>query len=278
MSELIQMRQRIKAIESTKKITHAMRLIAMSSHARLRVKKTAHEQYQHALHDLLARIRTAQPTWNNPILYPTQGTPLVIVIGSQKGLCGTFNINLFSVLQRYLKTVDRSSLQFITIGKKAVDFMRAENMRITMEFSEFNARTVAIIARTIAQHIMHKSPAYGSVTVFYNYPKSFFVQVPQKLNLIPVSEKPFDTMKPSEEYRWEQEPSTILDILAYNVIETSLHEMLIQSLIAEQAARFIAMDNSTRNATNLLDTMNLEYNKVRQTKITREITDLVASF
>lgn len=281
MSELVAMRQRIKAIETIKKVTHAMRLISMSTHARLRARKGHLDDYKIALATTIASIKKDYTKWHHPVFEPTTKNekPLVIIIGSQKGLCGNFNHNLFSFVEKNLPTTPFST---ILVGKKAVDNKKTHRGTVALEFSDFSQSKLLSIAQRIADYIWHAQVPFSSVKLFYNFPKTFFLQKPQEVQLLPFDEKyiqKISTVKEmKEEYRWEQEPEAILDFLAHKLIQSFIQDILFDSLIAEQAARFVAMDNSTRNAANLLDSMRLAYNKTRQAKITRELTDLVASF
>lgn len=277
MSELIAMRQRIKAIETIKKITHAMRLISMSIHGQLRHRRAYLEEYKQQLMRLIHIIMQTNPTWSHPILWPSKEPEkkLIILVGSQKGLCGTFNLNLFAFFNKHIISLEKTNL--IIVGKRAVDYFKGKNHSLIMKFPEFTQRTALSIAEKIADHIWHAQIPYSSVVLFYNNPKTFFAQVPTLLNLIPFSYAYESLESIKEPYRWEQDPITILDILAHKYMQSIIQEALLQSLIAEQAARFIAMDNSTRNASNLLDEMRLNYNKLRQARITRELADLTAS-
>lgn len=283
MSELVAMRQRIKAIETIKKVTHAMRLISMSLHARLRSKKKHLDDYKLALLNLISSITHVYPHWKHPILTPLDELEkqLLIIVGSQKGLCGTFNTHLFNFIHQQIPK-EHSAISTILVGKKVVDNPTLQSGSLVMEFSEFTVGTLLSTAQKIADHIWHAHVPYSSVTIYYNYPKTFFLQKPRKVNLIPfevnIIQQDATTKPPHEGYRWEQDPETILDFVAHKLIQSIIQDILFDSLIAEQAARFVAMDNSTRNAANLLDSMRLTYNKTRQAKITRELTDLVASF
>ncbi len=280
MSELVAMRQRMKAIETIKKVTHAMRLISMSSHAQLKNKKAFLEDYKEALLKIMSTILHDYPHWTNPILWPNKKNyrPLIIIIGSQKGLCGSFNANLFTFFENKTSLIDREKLHTIVAGKKAADRINETFGTIVIQFPEFTQTKLLTIAVKIADHIWHARTPYSSVTLYYNFPKTFFAQLPTLFQLIPFKEHITSDQKPTlkEPYRWEQDPNDILGALAHRFMQSIIQEILFQSLIAEQAARFIAMDNSTRNASNLLDEMRLDYNKLRQAKITRELTDLVA--
>ena len=110
--------------------------------------------------------------------------------------------------------------------------------------------------------------------------KNFFVQKPHASSLIPFVQQATSgtTHSTLEEYMWEQNPDDIIELLAQQYIDANLQYLLFQSLMAEHAARFISMDSSTRNAQNLLDTTKLDYNKLRQAKITKELNELSGSF
>jgi F-type H+-transporting ATPase subunit gamma len=107
--------------------------------------------------------------------------------------------------------------------------------------------------------------------------QNFFIQRPHIATLVPFTQEKQLTTS-SHDYLWEQEPQHILDTLVQQYIETQLQSLLFQSLLAEHAARFISMDSSTRNAENLLEVNKLQYNKLRQAKITKELTELIGSF
>ncbi len=278
MSELVQMRQRIKSIETIKKVTHAMRLISMAKHNKFRTSGVTLKEYQHAMLQLLKKITTLAPYEKNPIAYPSDDTApaLAIVIGSQKGLCGNFTMNALSLFAQHTKNIDKQSLHIIPIGKKTVDLIEHHYGTVVLQFQVFTTNTIMNIAKKITDHIINAKQPYRSVHLYYNYPKTFFAQKPQIVTVIPFIDIGQQDNQEVEEYHWEHNPSEIITVLIRSTIQTTIQEACLTSLIAEQAARFIAMDNSTKNASNLLDAMKLEYNKTRQTNITRELTDLIS--
>jgi F-type H+-transporting ATPase subunit gamma len=288
MSKLVQMRSRIETIETIKKVTDAMRVISMSAHSRLKVQQEPLKLYLDELSLFLAKVQQATPSWSNERIMPTKEddhSPLIILIGSQKGLCGGFNTQLSKFLSEFLSNYveqKRSiNYQFCAIGKKAVDYLSVNYPdKLVSAFPVLSARNFSTIAEHITQHIMTATPAYTSVTVISNLFKSFFIQKPTISSLIPFNPTTITTtvQPPAEGYLWDAQPHIILDELAVRYIEAQLQQLIFQSLFAEHAARFISMDNSTRNAMNLLETTKLEYNKLRQSKITTEITELTGSF
>lgn len=284
MSLLIQLRYRIRAIETIKKITHAMRLISMSARSRLKSKEDPLREYTHTSMQLLQRIQAKTPDWHNPIIHPAADAPtnpLIILIGSQRGLCGNFNTLLFHFFEHEVLKPHKKggNLQIIPVGKKAVQYVDSNSLFVPIaEFSELTAKSIATIAHEIVQILLKADPKFTQVVVFSNHLKTFFVQKPQETVLIPFN-APSQSKESAHdiEYHWEQSPQELLDQLAYQTLQVQLHYLLFESLLAEHAARFISMDNATRNAQSLLEENQLHYNKLRQAKITKELTELVSN-
>jgi len=282
VSKLIQMRNRIHTIETIRKVTDAMRIISMSAHSRLKSRQEPLNEYINALSILLAKVQQATPAWTHERLMPIEvhNNNLVIVIGSQKGLCGGFNTQLFKFFEQQMHPTVQH-YHYAAVGKKAVDYIQTmypDTLIKTLPL--LTAHNFLSIAQQLTDFIMTAPQIYSSVTIVSNIFKSFFVQKPTVTQLIPFDQKKIAALiePPSEGYLWDEKPHNILDNLAVHYIEAQLQHLLFQSLLCEQAARFISMDNSTRNANSLLDVTKLEYNKLRQAKITTEITELSGSF
>lgn len=282
MSELIAMRQRIKAVTTIKKITHAMRLTAMSSHARLKSRKASAHNYLEATTKITDSLTSAADINQHPVLWPTaqpnQSTSkhLVIIVGAQKGLCANLNNNITYLAEQHITNV----MEIITVGKRTLENAHQPNsLNIIKRHNNLTLPNIEQIATEIVDYIWSAKTPYAKVTVYYTQPKSFFVQAPLEQQLIPYAPTATTSKtNQSEPLYWHQNAQEIFDIVARNLLLSTLRSILLQSLIAEQAARFIAMDGATRNAASILDTMKLNYNKLRQAKITRELTDLAASF
>lgn len=283
MSKLIQMRHRIQTIETIRKITDVMRIISMSAHSRLKTKQEPLSEYLDTLKKLLAKVQLATPSWSNERLMPTSenNNRLIVVIGSQKGLCGGFNTQLSKFLQEYLKQNPSAHYHFTAVGKKPIDYLINNYPdRLICSFPVLTARNFLSIAQELTDLTMLATPAYTSVTIISNVFKNFFTQKATITHLIPFDPTIVSaaTTPPTEGYMWDETPSELLNTLAVQYIEAQFQHLIFQSLLSEHAARFISMDNSTRNANSLLTTTKLEYNKVRQTKITTEITELSGNF
>jgi F-type H+-transporting ATPase subunit gamma len=279
MSQLIKIKQRISAIETIKKITHAMRLISMSSHTRMQNKSSYVRVSHTTVNDLVTLTCTAAPLWEWPLLHPLKGNDhLVLLAGSQKGLCGNFNNLLFTFFEKHvIKDPSLRSAQFITLGKKATDFLSADqNISIIQHHNTFSMLHLTSITDHITDHIINHQPAYSRITIISSRLKSFFIHQPHINTIVPFSAPPIPELY--EPIRWEQNKHYLIDYISHEYLWINVYYYLFESLLAEQATRFLAMDTATRNAKQMLDDMNLMYNKLRQAKITRELTELMASF
>ncbi len=279
MSQLMQMRQRIKAVQTIKKITHAMRLISMSTHSRMKHQEEPLELYQKTINKLFAQVRKADPHYHHAVLEPSQpldAHPLIILIGSQKGLCGSFNSSLFQLFNLHM--VDQSSYKVITVGKRATTYIKKNHVdKLIASYDTFALHNLLSIADSLLHAIVDAQPHYSSVVICSNTAPSFFLQKPVVQQIIPAhiaNEQDQATI----DYDWVQPAQKILAYLAQQYILSHIQQALFQSLLAEHAARFVSMDSSTRNAETLLEAMQRDYNKLRQAKITRELTELSAFF
>lgn len=284
MSQLISMRNRMKAVGTIKKITHAMRLISMSTHARLRDQEPFMQRYAQEIEriflSLYSYLQKKKKLPTCPILNPPQGNKtLVLLIGSQKGLCGNFNDAIFTKFQREFPAIDQSTADIISVGKKASDYLHLQKISVTQSFDTVGTTKITALAHELTHAITDVEQPYSRVVMLSNYPKTFFASKQRVTQLMPI-ELPKGSVGAINlrEYVWELDPIAIVQQLAQLHITVTIERTIFESLLAEQASRFVSMDSSTRNAQEVLDTMKLQYNKLRQAKITRELTELSSCF
>lgn len=279
MSQLIQLKQRIKAIEVIKKITHAMRLIAMSSHSKLKRQSNNLQNFKDEVTPLLCALEKFH-TYENEQTTATSQKHLWILFASEKGLCGNFNSVIFNFFEHQLKQIDMTNIAFITIGKQATDFLKKKQITPLASYNKLTPNKLSSTATALYTKLLQIKHTLKTVTCFYNHPKSFFVQEPCKFQLLPVQPpKNCDiTTLDLDDYTWPQSHKEVLDCIFHSLLKLNILYLMSESMIAEQSARFLSMDSSTRSAENLLKSMNLEYNKIRQAKITKELTELISSF
>lgn len=296
MSHLIHLKRRIKSIKTTEKITHAMRLIAMSLYSKLDNENKPLQNYSENLEKLFCDLSLQCPEWKSPIFFPEDvldPNPLYIVISATKGFCGGLNNNLFRYLEYKLHIEEHQKASFVTIGKKSTGFIDNKDYgEIIASFHDLNSNNFPDIAAQIAKIITDQKSPFSSVTIYSTTFKNFFAQKPTISSIIPLN---IETPKiPNEEENveaaeapvteeevaepiWEQNNLEIVNFVASRYLNTRLTNVLFQALISEYASRFVAMDNATSNAEKYLETLTLQFNKLRQALITREVSELSAS-
>jgi len=278
MSQLIHLKQRIKSIAVIKKITHAMRLISMSSHSKLKKHVESLHAYKNHLLPILCALE--QHTTSEEESSRKLKKTAYIIIGSEKGLCGNFNNLLFSYVESSLSPSQLSPATVITIGKRATDFMRKKDIKLYNFYNKFTQSKIDAIAENLYQDVLALKKDHHDIIFLYNFPRTFFFQEPVQEILIPVKDYAC-TASPIlniDEYYWPQDKKDVSKAIFNNLIKLNILKILCQSIMAEQSARFISMDSSTKNADNLLKSMSLLYNKLRQAKITKELAELSSSF
>ncbi|HEV2917034.1 MAG TPA: FoF1 ATP synthase subunit gamma [Candidatus Babeliales bacterium] len=280
MSQLIHMRQRIKTVETIKRITHAMRLISRSSHFRLNKQRQALKNYHQNLGNLFTKIVYAYPEWPNICSYNQKNlnNTLYIIVGSHKGLCGSFNSVLFNFFNTYINTHTSNDFHILTIGRKAQEFAHSYYAHHEFKsFIEYNATLIASVAQELTDIVF--SCSYSQVILISNKIKNFFVYYPHATQLIPYPQLTLThTQSTEKEIHIEGDPYTTLDHLAKIYMQATIQILLFEAFLAEQAARFISMDNATRNADTILENTRLDYNKLRQAKITKEMIEISNSY
>jgi F-type H+-transporting ATPase subunit gamma len=275
MSQLAQLNQRIKVIGTIKKTTNAMRLIAMSLHSRLRQKKNFLESYREKLESLLTHLNTFVPHYQKKTIVRDEQSELIIIIGSQKGLAGTFNSSLAQFF--FSHYVPSKHINIIAVGKQIIELLKMQHVPLYASYNAINSSNFLTISHILTTTLFtHLHPAH--VTIYSVRPRTFFSAKPEKrkLNLNPTLSLPTQE-QPLQEIIFEQDPEEIYTYLQKLHTKLTIQEVLFNSLLAEQAARFISMDTATQNAEKLLMTMRLNYNKLRQTAITRELTDTMGA-
>ncbi len=283
MSQLIYIRRRIKAVQTIKKITNAMRLVSRSLHGQMNQKRPFLTTYKESLKKVFQE-RVNPDYLQNSCFFPAQDLSerkLTIVIGSQKGLCGTYNSNIFYWFNTHKIFFKRDFHDIITIGKKIQEQAQANNISAIKHIEEIKFSTLEETTAELLTFIANASPHYTQINAISNYSKTFFSHFHKATDVIPLnfgSKIPVIQSNPSTDFTWFNNQKDLMDKLAFMYAKTIIQELLFEALMSEQAARFIAMDNASRNAKNLLDTMKLHYNKLRQTKITKELIELSGSF
>lgn len=289
MANLRDIRNRISSIENTQQITKAMKMVAAAKLRKAQQKMLATRPYANKIQSVVGRLVDGSGSDNILLRQPeTTDRVLMIVVGSDRGLCGAFNNNLFKVVEEKIRTQyeeyqEQGRLDIITIGRKADAYFKKRKYHVTGSnigfFDKLNYESTAeIMENAIA---WFSDGTYDKVVLAYNEFKSVITQNRLVEEVLPIQpEKLAGDKKEAEsgkgDYIFEPDTETILrDILPAH-LNMQLWRAVLESNASEQGARMAAMDNATENAKELERDLRLKYNQARQSAITTEISEIVS--
>jgi F-type H+-transporting ATPase subunit gamma len=268
------------------KITRAMKMVAASRLRRAQERVTAARPYANTMMRVLGRLAARAGDYKHPLLERRGDDHYVLaLITADKGLCGAFNTNLNKAAQRFIRENEGKKIELVAIGRKGRDFFRRRPVPVVQEYINVTARSFAHAdAAEIARSLMDMYTAEGStvdrVFVVYNEFKTVLSQRVIVKQLLPIGAEGFEaeSEKPdsSGDYIYEQPPAEIFGRLLPRYVETQVFYALLESVASEQGARMTAMDAAAKNAGEVIDTLTLNMNRVRQASITREIIEVVS--
>jgi len=281
MASIRILRRRIKSAKNIAQITKAMEMVAASKMKKAQMQAISGKKYAQKIYDMVMELAPASSGVVHPLLTRPKkmvGKRLVIVISSNKGLCGGLNSNLFRF---FLKTYDKTvSIDCVSLGKKGSDFLVRIGNTLIADFSEttpFTQHVPAIVDLLVKEYLAGK---YDGVDIVFNEFQSALVQIPKKKTILPLT---IDSVESKEivlhtkEFVIEPDVHAVFDALLPHYIENQVRDAVLQGEASEHSARMVAMRNATDNALSVIDGLTLLYNKERQAKITFEIADLVTA-
>jgi F-type H+-transporting ATPase subunit gamma len=282
MANLRDIRDRIASVKNTQQITKAMKMVAAAKLRKAQQRMLQTRPYAAKLSEVIGKL--ADGSENASVFLkenPNPTTALLVVVGSDRGLCGGFNNNLFKATEIYIQTelqsfVDNKTLSLITIGKKSTEYFKKRGYTIVQAFPGFfdqlNYEKSAQIMRFIMDSF--QKGVFQSVYLSYNEFKSVISQERRIAQLMPVP--PIEGNETTSDYIFEPSSDAILGSLIPLHLNTQLWKALLESNASEQGARMAAMDNATENASEIMSQLKLKYNQARQAAITTEISEIVS--
>jgi F-type H+-transporting ATPase subunit gamma len=283
VANTIDLRRRIKSVKNTQQITKAMKMISAARLRRAQERIFAARPYSAALRQVLASVamRIEGPE-DHPLLEERdEKKVLLVVVTADRGLCGAFNTNIIRAAQNAIKDHPNwESVKLLPIGRKGNDFFRRRSIPIRAEAVQIFQALTLEKAREIAGILIKDftEKEVDAVYVQYNEFKSVIAQNVRLERLLPI-ERFEDTPEPSApmiDYLYEPSPEAILAELLPKHIEFQLYRILLESAAAEQGARMTAMEAATKNASDMIASLTLSYNRIRQASITKEIIEIVS--
>ena len=282
MPSLIDLRRRIRAVKNTQQITKAMKMVAASKLRRAQERIVSARPYALQMQRVLSRVASRVDPSTHPLLALGEQRPasktLIVVVTADKGLCGSFNTNIIKAAGGFI----RASQQVCTlglVGRKGRDFFGRRGFEVLYEqigiFQKLRYQDAQAIAQTAIEAFV--AERVDRVVVVYNEFKSVMSQRVVVEQLLPIARA--DVGGPAElevDYLYEPAPQEIFNQLLPRFIEVQVYRALLESNAAEHAARMTAMDTATNNSADMISSLTLYLNKVRQAAITREIIEVVS--
>jgi len=280
-------RRRIKSVKNTAQITKAMQMVAASKMRRAQTAALAGRPYAALMNEVLGNVTFHAGDFTHPLMEKRPGNRrAIIVISTDKGLCGALNSNLLREAAKF----DRETTIYITAGRKAAQFMARTRRKLAAEFTYKDAplfgeaRAISRFARDL-----FLQGEVDTVEVLFTKFISTLTQKPELRPLLPVGEikavsAGFAAPTPepalqhdATEYLFEPSVEAVLTELLPHSLNFQIYQFLLEAKASEQSARMVAMKNATDNANQLIKDLTLEYNKMRQASITTELLEITSA-
>lgn len=277
MASLQDIRRRIKSVKSIQQITSAMNMVATSRLRRAKEAATANKPYAEKMAQVVSDIAANAGDFSHPLLetHP-EGKRLILVIAADKGLAGAYSSNAFK--EAVANVENKANTQIVAVGRKSKEFFVNRNYDVVQDFIGFSERPKFEDASAIANDIVarFKTGEISEVYMVYTRFVSAISFVPETVKLLPFTNLSSGEGGASKaEYIYEPSAADVLGYLLPQYLVTTIYAALLQAAASELSSRMNAMSNATDNAQELIATLDLYYNKVRQAGITREITEIV---
>lgn len=281
MPSLKDIKRRIKSVKSTQQITKAMKMVSAAKLKKAQDEITAARPYAEKLVALITSLASKTAPESHPLLAPREGTKAgLILITSDRGLCGSFNTVLLRNAERFVKERAEADISLYLVGKRASEYFKKRQIN-TINASNFGSgRPGYATAAKIAQEMtsLYLNGELDEVHVIYSEFKSALAQRPVAQKLLPIS-TPKEEEAPKDEVQiefiFEPSPDEVLSTLLPKYIEVQVFRALLESSASEHGARMTAMDSASKNASEMISGLTLKYNRLRQAAITKELMEII---
>ncbi len=278
------LRTRIKSVQSTKKITRAMELIAASRIVKAQQRVIAARPYSEKITDVIQNVSSSGAEANHPLLsgHSEEGSVGVVVISADRGLAGGYNANVLKLAENTVKKVIAADQSYgvITTGRKAENYFRYRRYNIDASFKGFSEQPTYDDAKRVATHVLEQfmNGTFTRVELVYTQFLSAGTQLPVVQRLAPMQLDAIvsEASHPQAPYEFEPDPTEILSSLLPRYVEARIYAAMLDSAASELAARQRAMKAATDNATELIKSLTRVMNQARQDSITTEIMEIVS--
>jgi F-type H+-transporting ATPase subunit gamma len=294
MPNLLDIRRRIKSVKNTQQITRAMKMMSAARLRRAQERVVAARPFANKMLEVLGELASrTDENFKHPLL-DARGDEryLIVLITADRGLCGAFNTNLIKAAYAFIREHEGKTIEMMPIGRKGRDFFRSRDVTFVNEYIGVTGKGSVEYSEAveIARNVINRfteDKELDKVFLIYNEFKSVLQQRVVIEQLLPVSRTSatasdattVDTPQREvnlTEYLYEQSPAEIFSRLLPRLIETQIFRALLESVASEHGARMTAMDSASKNASELIESLTLNMNRIRQAAITNEIIEVVS--
>ena len=286
MASLLDMRRRIKSVKNTQQITKAMKMVAAAKLKRAQDRVTASRPFAKKMSAVLGGLSSkVADEFSHPLLTQRGDQRyLVVLVTADKGLAGGFNANVIKATQAFLETNSEKSSELIAVGRKGRDFFKRREITITAEYigltgaGQVKYTDAADIAEKLIETFTEDETIDKVFLVFTEF-KTVLSQKPVIEQLLPIPSIASEgeaEVSADAEYIYEQPAAEIFGKLLPKQVVTQVYRAMLESVASEQGSRMTAMDSASKNAGELIDSLTLNMNRIRQAAITKEIIEVVS--
>jgi len=278
-----EIRNKIKSVQNTRKITKAMEMVAASKMRKAQERMRAGRPYGEKIRAICANLSHANPEYRHPFLAEHGEMKRIgaVVITTDKGLCGGLNTNLLRLVLQQMREWSEKKIdsQVTAIGNKGLGFFSRAGAKIFSQATHLGDQPHldALIGPLKVQLDAFISGDIDAVYLCYNKFINTMKQEPQVMQLLPLADDRLDRTDPSHDwdYLYEPDAATVLDDLLLRYVESVIYQAVAENMSCEQSARMVAMKAASDNAKKVIDDLQLTYNKARQAAITKELSEIV---
>ncbi|MGH8677452.1 MAG: ATP synthase F1 subunit gamma [Burkholderiales bacterium] len=280
MASTREIRRRIRGVKNIKQVTRAMNMIAAARLRRAQVKAESARPYAERLSEILQDVQAGSTGVRHPLLAKRDVKRVgVVLVTSDRGLCGAFNASIIREADHFLKK-QTAEVGLISVGKKGRDYFRARGVAIDEHIPQPSRDVRLEELGRISKRVIsdYTGGRYDRIFLAYAQFVSVLKSVPVVTQLLPLEKVDAEQkeMHPAVTYQFEPVAEELLSTLLPQYVEVVIYRALVESLASEQAARMVAMKAATDSASDMIDNLTREYNRVRQTSITTQILEVVS--
>jgi F-type H+-transporting ATPase subunit gamma len=281
MASLRDIKRRIKSVKSTQQITKAMKMVSAAKLKRAQSNIVAARPYAEKMEEMISSISSKLPSDESHPLFEAkeEGKTEVVLITSDRGLCGGFNGTLIRLTEKFIRENADKEMIFNFLGKRGGEYFKKRDVVIAKNMPLGNKspgyELASEIARDIIASYQRDEDNTNEVYVIYSQFQSALVQTPTVAKILPM-EPPEGETDDQRELLFEPGPAEVLDSLLPKYVEGQIFRALLESAASEHGARMTSMDSASKNASSMIDSLTLKYNRVRQAAITKELMEIIS--